>query len=71
MNSVLCGVALAVTAFRLYIRYTRSRLWWDDFWIVISALFTVGLIVVNFLHTANPGKRILRLIYGKANPAAT
>lgn len=56
LNGVLCGIALLVTAFRLYLRYTRSKLWWDDFWVVVSALFVIGLIVVNFLHTANPGK---------------
>ncbi|CAL1708749.1 unnamed protein product [Somion occarium] len=56
LNSVLCGVALLVTAFRLYLRKTRSKLWWDDFWVLLSALSIIVLIVVNFLHTDDPTK---------------
>ena len=56
MISVLCGVALVVTIFRLYLRFTRSKLWWDDFWAFFAGIITICNIAANFLHTANPGR---------------
>ena len=60
MISVLCGVALAVSIFRLYVRDTRSKLWWDDFWVILAGVITIVNVVANFLHTVNPGRRYVR-----------
>ncbi|KAG7441922.1 uncharacterized protein BT62DRAFT_1079673 [Guyanagaster necrorhizus] len=51
---VLPTIAIVVTLFRLYIRYTRGKLWWDDAWALVSAMLSVIFSVAVVLHVKDP-----------------
>ncbi|KAJ7076209.1 hypothetical protein B0H15DRAFT_864546 [Mycena belliarum] len=55
VNAVLLPFACLVTFFRLYLRYARRRLWWDDFWAFVSAMFSFVWIGSLTLHLKDPG----------------
>lgn len=46
---VLPVIAIVTTLFRLYIRYTRGKLWWDDAWAFVSAMLSVIFAVAVIL----------------------
>ncbi|KAG2035792.1 hypothetical protein BDR03DRAFT_983437 [Suillus americanus] len=50
VNMVLPLVAIVVTSFRLYCRARQGRLWIDDLWATIAMIFTLGLLVVDWLY---------------------
>ncbi|KAF8999868.1 hypothetical protein BDQ17DRAFT_1246014, partial [Cyathus striatus] len=39
--TVFHGLAILSTCFRLYHRFRNRRLWWDDFWALVSMLVTI------------------------------
>jgi hypothetical protein len=53
---VLPVVAVVTTLFRLCIRYTRGKLWWDDAWAFVSAVLSVIFAVAVILHVKDPSK---------------
>jgi len=53
---VLLPLACLVTFFRLFERYRRGKLWWDDFWALICTVCAALFIVVTLLHLEDPGK---------------
>ncbi|KAF5392696.1 hypothetical protein D9757_001004 [Collybiopsis confluens] len=46
---VFLGLAQITTAARLFIRYRKKRLWWDDGWAFVTMLLTVLITVATFL----------------------
>lgn len=55
LATVLHGVAILVTAFRLWIRYKRHSLWWDDGWAFVALMCIIILLATNWLHTVDTG----------------
>ncbi|KAJ7651147.1 hypothetical protein FB45DRAFT_820627 [Roridomyces roridus] len=56
LEILLCTLipfACLVTYFRLYIRWTRSKLWWDDLWAFVSTLFSITVVVGLMLHVTD------------------
>ncbi|KAJ7736260.1 hypothetical protein B0H16DRAFT_121800 [Mycena metata] len=51
---VLLPFAILVTYFRLFERYRRGKLWWDDFWALMCTFCAITFIVVTLLHLQNP-----------------
>ncbi|KAJ7616094.1 hypothetical protein FB45DRAFT_1064235 [Roridomyces roridus] len=51
---VLSPFACIVTFFRLWLRYARGKLWWDDFWALMGSFFTIFFIAVFMLHVRDP-----------------
>ncbi|KAJ7612646.1 hypothetical protein FB45DRAFT_302222 [Roridomyces roridus] len=54
LTCVLSPFAVVVTLFRLYVRRTQGKLWWDDLWVALSAFMTVIFVTVFVLHIRNP-----------------
>ncbi|KAJ7778987.1 hypothetical protein B0H16DRAFT_1711339 [Mycena metata] len=52
---VLLPFACLVTYFRLYDRYRRGKLWWDDFWAFMCTLCAIVFVTVTLLHIGNYG----------------
>ncbi|KAJ7018954.1 hypothetical protein C8F04DRAFT_1324694 [Mycena alexandri] len=52
---VVLPFACLVTYFRLYVRYRRGKLWWDDFWVFICTLCAITFVAASLLHVQNPG----------------
>ncbi|KAJ7648071.1 hypothetical protein FB45DRAFT_823211 [Roridomyces roridus] len=48
--SVLPPFAILVTYFRLYLRKSQKKLWWDDLWAFVSTLFAVMWVASIILH---------------------
>ncbi|KAJ7040558.1 hypothetical protein C8F04DRAFT_1032308 [Mycena alexandri] len=58
LRIVFCVVppfACLVTYFRLYVRFRRGKLWWDDFWVFICTLCAIVFVAASLLHVQNPG----------------
>ena len=53
---VLAGAAIVITTFRLYIRFTKRKLWWDDFWVFLAGVTSGIALLFNLLHLASPCK---------------
>ncbi|KAJ7605106.1 hypothetical protein DFH06DRAFT_1348848 [Mycena polygramma] len=53
---VLPPLACLVTYFRLYVRYSRGKLWWDDFWVMVSTTCAIVLVVASILHLQDPAR---------------
>ncbi|KAJ7737559.1 hypothetical protein B0H16DRAFT_1529755 [Mycena metata] len=51
---VLLPVAMLVTYFRLFERYRRGKLWWDDFWALMCTVWAIAFIIVTLLHLQDP-----------------
>ncbi|KAJ7605107.1 hypothetical protein DFH06DRAFT_260841 [Mycena polygramma] len=51
---VLPPLACLVTYFRLYVRYTRGKLWWDDFWAGVSTMCAIVVVAASILHLQDP-----------------
>ncbi|KAJ7017550.1 hypothetical protein C8F04DRAFT_1155496 [Mycena alexandri] len=51
---VLLPSAMVVTYFRLFDRYRRGKLWWDDFWAFVCTLCAIFFITVTLLHIQSP-----------------
>ncbi|KAJ7648078.1 hypothetical protein FB45DRAFT_783063 [Roridomyces roridus] len=54
LTLVLSPIACVITLFRLWVRWARGKLWWDDFWAAFGCLFTIGFIAVFMLHIRDP-----------------
>ncbi|KAF7365536.1 hypothetical protein MVEN_00426800 [Mycena venus] len=55
VTSATCGFfALATTTYRLYIRYTRGRIWADDLWALFALVALIIQIIAVFLHLPVP-----------------
>ncbi|KAJ6472838.1 hypothetical protein C8R47DRAFT_720390 [Mycena vitilis] len=53
---VLPPLACLVTYIRLYARYSRGKLWWDDFWVAVSTMCAIVLVVASILHLQDPAR---------------
>ncbi|THH16263.1 hypothetical protein EW146_g4347 [Bondarzewia mesenterica] len=51
---VLYPIAMLVTLFRLYVRFARSKLWWDDAWVLVSLLCAIVSLTATLLHIQDP-----------------
>ena len=49
LNSALGGAALLATALRVSIRYSQRKMWWDDYWTILAAVFCIGVMVADYL----------------------
>ncbi|KAJ7843621.1 hypothetical protein B0H14DRAFT_2585606 [Mycena olivaceomarginata] len=69
---VLLPFACLVTHFRLYIRFSRGKLWWDDFWAFMATLCAIVFVAAAMLHVQDPGVLSFSTpLFGKENSAAT
>ncbi|KAJ7885755.1 hypothetical protein B0H14DRAFT_2338562, partial [Mycena olivaceomarginata] len=46
--------ACLVTHFRLYVRFSRGKLWWDDFWAFMATLCAIVFVAAAMLHVQDP-----------------
>lgn len=51
--TVFNALAIAITAFRLFIQCRRSQLWWEDAWAGIAMLFAVITIPAFWFRTGS------------------
>ncbi|TFK22084.1 hypothetical protein FA15DRAFT_671893 [Coprinopsis marcescibilis] len=47
-------LSILVTCIRLYHRFKRQQLWWDDFWALVSALFVAFIAAFYICHILRP-----------------
>ncbi|KAF7340300.1 hypothetical protein MVEN_01949100 [Mycena venus] len=52
---ILLPFACLVTYFRLYVRYSRGQLWWDDFWAFMATMCAITFVAAAMLHVQDPG----------------
>ncbi|KAJ6457014.1 hypothetical protein C8R47DRAFT_185371 [Mycena vitilis] len=52
--AVLLPFACLVTYFRFYVRYSRGKLWWDDFWVLVSTMCAIVFVAASMLHVQDP-----------------
>ncbi|KAJ7930552.1 hypothetical protein B0H13DRAFT_1702687 [Mycena leptocephala] len=59
LRIVLCVTipfACLITYLRLYVRYSRGKLWWDDFWAFMCTLCSITFVAASMLHVSDPTK---------------
>jgi hypothetical protein len=54
LNGVMLSIGIVITLVRLGIRYKKSKLWWDDYWAALAAVFAFIMMVASYLHIENP-----------------
>ncbi|KAF5322893.1 hypothetical protein D9619_002199 [Psilocybe cf. subviscida] len=59
--TILHCVAIAVSAFRIWLRYRSSRVWWDDYLVVVPMLFDI-FYCVTLLAIPPPGPSLESIV---------
>lgn len=55
LNGVILSAGVALTIARLAIRYSRGKLWWDDYWAILAAACGITYMVGGYVFLSDHG----------------